>query len=110
MTGGAPKDLNIPIRDEPLPDSASNKETQDMSSGNADHGKDKILMRKWLSQGVILNHFVLYGILIASGLDWPTDNIQFSLDSWVLVVLIGSVMGSSTVYFWKRMVDYAFSR
>ena len=110
MTSGAPRDLNIPTRDEPTPDSMSREEKQDISSGNADQGKDKSQMRKWLSQGVIVNHFVLYAILIVSGLDWSTDKIQFSLDSWVLVVLIGSVMGSSTVYFWKRMVDYAFSR
>ena len=110
MTSGSPRDLNIPARDEPIPDSMSKKENQDVSSGNADQGKEKLHMRKWLSQGVIINHFALYAILILSGLDLAMYGILFSLDSWVLVVLIGSVMGSSTVYFWKRMVDYAFSR
>ena len=49
-------------------------------------------------------------ILITNGLDWSTDKIRFSLDSWVLAVLTGSVIGSSAVYFWKRMADYAPSR
>lgn len=109
MTGGAPRDLNIPVIDEPIPDAMSDKEKRDVSSGNADPGKEKKQARKWLSHTVIINYFAVYAIVLVSGFDWSPDNVQYSLDSWVVVVLIGGVTGSATVYFWRRIVDYAYN-
>ena len=108
MTGGSPRDLNIPAREEPIPDAMSKKEKLDVSSGNADQGKEKKQARKWLAHAVVINYFAVYVIVIVSGLDWSLDNVQYSLDSWVVVVLIGGVTGSATVYFWRRIVDFAY--
>lgn len=108
MTVGAPRDLNIPVKDEPPPDAMSDKEKRDVSSGNADQGKEKKYARKWLSNAVLINYFAVYAIVFVSGLSWSPDNVQYSLDSWVVVVLIGGVTGSATVYFWRRIVDFAY--
>ncbi len=70
--------------------------------------KKKKYACKWLSNAVLINYFAVYTIVLVSGLSWSPDNVQYSLDSWVVVVLIGGVTGSATVYFWRRIVDFAY--
>lgn len=99
----------IPSRDEPSTDDASIKEDANISSANADTGKEKPQMRKQLTNWFIKNYYILYGVVILSGLDVSMNQIQYSLDSWVIVSLIGGITGSSLVYVWKRMADFAYN-
>ena len=116
MTGSPLSDINnravtskIPRINEPSPDDSSIKEDHNISSANADQGKEKTQMRKQLSKLFVLNHFILYIIVVLSGLDVSMNQIQYSLDSWVIVSLIGAITGSSVVYVWKRMADFAYN-
>lgn len=107
MTGPL-DDFGIPARDKPKSDSLSKKEAKDLASGGADQGKEKRQMRRFLAKAVIFHHYILYVVIFLSGFGSGESAWRFYLDPWVLVTLIGGVMGSSTVYFWRRMTDYAF--
>lgn len=106
---GSPDDLGIQSKSVPNSDSLSKKERMDLSSRRPSRRSEKHRLRRFLAQIVVWNYMWMYVILLLTGLG-SDDNavLPFTLDPWVLVTLIGGIMGSSTAYFWRRMVDFAF--
>ena len=96
--------MKIPLKDT-SPDNNAVKEEYAFKTNTADQRNEKLQLRKWLKHYTVHNTFILYIFLFASG----SELTQFSLDPWVLVTLIGGITGSSTVYYWRRTVDYAYN-
>ena len=100
---GSPEDL-IPHYDKSSLDKKSNNEERQFNERTLDKiTKNKVMKKIWSL--LWFNYVMMFLIVIWDGFDF----VQFTLDTWVLVSLIGGVMGSSTVYVIKRSVDFAYS-